>query len=122
MDAVAESWWAWLLLLVGAFGMYGFAIVRYVRAAVRAATPAPAAPAGPPASVLESKILTLQEQVTRLSAEVERLKTAQQGGSPYSQAIAMARRGVSVGEIAASCGISRGEAELIVALHRASLH
>jgi len=40
--------------------------------------------------------------------------------TPYGQAIRMAREGRAVVELASECGISRGEAELIVALYRSS--
>lgn len=42
------------------------------------------------------------------------------GGSPYNQAIELARHGLSAGEVAERCGISRSEAELIVSLYRNS--
>jgi hypothetical protein len=38
--------------------------------------------------------------------------------SPYNLAIQMARKGASANDVASGCGISRGEAELIVALYR----
>lgn len=38
--------------------------------------------------------------------------------TPYGHAIRMAREGRAVAEVAGDCGISRGEAELIVALYR----
>ncbi len=41
-------------------------------------------------------------------------------GSPYNQAIELARHGLSAGEVAERCGISRSEAELIVSLYRNS--
>lgn len=37
--------------------------------------------------------------------------------SPYQRAIQLARQGRDVDGISASCGISRGEAELIVSMH-----
>ena len=40
--------------------------------------------------------------------------------TPYGHAIGMAREGRAVAEVASDCGISRGEAELIVALYRSS--
>jgi len=38
--------------------------------------------------------------------------------TPYSRAFTLAKQGMDVGEVAASCGISRAEAELIVAMQR----
>lgn len=43
--------------------------------------------------------------------------------TPYAQAIRMAQTGADADAVAAGCGISRGEADLIVALYRTgSLH
>lgn len=68
---------------------------------------------------LSLEIGELRRQVTQLQAEIERLKSATPpAASPYNQAIQMARQGLSASEVASGCGISRGEAELIVALYR----
>jgi len=68
---------------------------------------------------MEDEVAQLREQVLRLEAEVEQLKSGPQlTGIPYSQAIQMAQQGVDASELSANCGISRGEAELIVALYR----
>nr|WP_314899470.1 DUF2802 domain-containing protein [uncultured Deefgea sp.] len=40
--------------------------------------------------------------------------------TPYAQAIRLAQKGADANELAATCGISRGEADLIVALYRSS--
>ena len=67
---------------------------------------------------LELDLAKLHEQVARLQAEIEQLRAQQIAVTPYTHAIQMAQQGLDVGEVAASCGISRGEAELIVAMHR----
>ena len=67
---------------------------------------------------LELEFTLLQERVDRLQKELEQLKAQQAAVTPYTHAIQMAQQGLNVNEVAASCGISRGEAELIVALHR----
>jgi hypothetical protein len=65
------------------------------------------------------EIAELRSQVARLQSELERLKSATPSAiSPYNQAIQMARQGLSASEVSSRCGISRGEAELIVALYR----
>lgn len=68
--------------------------------------------------LVELDLTKLHEQVARLQAEVEQLKTQQVVATPYTHAIQMAQQGLDADELAASCGISRGEAELIIALHR----
>lgn len=70
---------------------------------------------------MEEEVAQLREQVSRLEAEMEQLKSGPHPvATPYSQAIQMAQQGVDAGELSANCGISRGEAELIVALYRSS--
>jgi len=61
----------------------------------------------------------LRKQVAHLQGEVDKLQAAPTASvSPYNLAIQMARQGAGAGEVATGCGISRGEAELIVALYR----
>lgn len=61
----------------------------------------------------------LREQLTKMQAEFDQMTSAA-ASTPYSQAIQMAQQGLDANQVAASCGISRGEAELIVALYRAN--
>lgn len=76
---------------------------------------------------LESEIEHLREQILAIHQQLEDrpipppqyLHSASTPLSPYSQAIQMAKQGMNVDEVAAGCGISRGEAELIVAMHQA---
>lgn len=67
---------------------------------------------------LEMELTRLHEQVDKLQAEFDQWKTQQAVVTPYTHAIQMAQQGLDAGELSASCGISRGEAELIIALHR----
>jgi len=45
---------------------------------------------------------------------------AQPVDTPYAMAIRLAQKGADAPELAAACGISRGEADLIVAIYRSS--
>ncbi len=73
----------------------------------------------PPDDGLAREVGDLRKQVTRLQAEVDKLQaTPAASVSPYNLAIQMARQGAGAGDVARGCGISRGEAELIVALYR----
>lgn len=68
---------------------------------------------------LTREVGELRKQVARLQGEVERLQAAPAPSvSPYNLAIQMARQGSNASDVASGCGISRGEAELIVALYR----
>lgn len=79
----------------------------------------------PRLDALESEIEQLREQLLHFKEQIDQLKASPppqanvSSSSPYSQAIQLAQQGADVSEVAANCGISRGEAELIVAMHRA---
>ncbi len=84
----------------------------------------------------QTQLSALQRDVKALLARLERLEHSDvqaaansagqtSGGSaatpsatPYNQAIELARQGMPAAEVATRCGISRSEAELIVALYR----
>jgi hypothetical protein len=79
----------------------------------------------------------MRDQLFRLATEQERLasrlqelgQVEQRAGfsstvtkpeTPYSQAIRLARQGLSADMVAHDCGISRSEADLIVSLYRSA--
>ena len=71
---------------------------------------------------LETELADLRRKIAELEAGVERMErpnAAHLPQTPYSQAIQLAQGGLDADAVASSCGISRGEAELIVAMHRA---
>jgi len=68
---------------------------------------------------VRTELSQLREQVAKLQTELDQMRTVAVN-TPYSQAIHMAQQGLDANQVAASCGISRGEAELIVALYRAN--
>lgn len=69
--------------------------------------------------VVRTELSQLREQVAKLQTELDQMKSVAVS-TPYSQAIQMVQQGLDANQVAASCGISRGEAELIVALYRAN--
>lgn len=68
----------------------------------------------------QQQISALQRDLARLASRVEQAPRVESGLSPYNQAIEMIKQGLSATEVAAQCGISRSEAELIVSLYRNS--
>ncbi|HEY8519086.1 MAG TPA: DUF2802 domain-containing protein [Gammaproteobacteria bacterium] len=60
----------------------------------------------------------LSEQVAGLVREHEQLLARDAVAGPYVQAVRAARSGVTAEVLMASYGLSRGEAELVVALHQ----
>jgi hypothetical protein len=72
-------------------------------------------------SAMREELAALREQVGALRAELERLSPGpadEQQPTPYGKAIDLARHGRPAADVAADTGISRGEADLIVALYR----
>lgn len=69
---------------------------------------------------LRKEVAALKDRLGRLeSASVPaRPNQEETPSTPYSRAFTLAKQGMDVGEVAASCGISRAEAELIVAMQR----
>ncbi|WP_288842449.1 DUF2802 domain-containing protein [uncultured Deefgea sp.] len=63
----------------------------------------------------------LDDPVFPLSLHSNPLETADSlTESPYAHAIRLAQTGADAPEVAAACGISRGEADLIVAIYRSA--
>lgn len=58
----------------------------------------------------------LRAEVDRLQLEIQSIKTSRVVASPYNQGLNMAQQGFGAADVAASCGLTRGEAELLVAL------
>lgn len=69
---------------------------------------------------LKDEVTALRQQVGALRAEVDRLAGAAHPPqpTPYGKAIELARHGRAAADVASNTGISRGEADLIVALYR----
>ena len=75
---------------------------------------------------LDARIEALQCELAALDARVENLEAKpplesalDTQATTYAEAMRLAREGVSAQELAGHLGISRGEAELIIALQRA---
>jgi len=67
---------------------------------------------------LRRELASMGNDVARLSEEVRQLKSTHNVSPIYSEAMSMAERGELPAGIAARCGISLGEAELVAALAR----
>lgn len=125
MEAVVVTWRELLIVVVVVLGVYaaelmlllrwsGFSGYRsWLRLPHQRSTDAQRL------SGMSLELVELRKQVSELAAEVDRLRNSSPAAiSPYNHAIQMARQGNSAAEVCAACRISRGEAELIVALYR----
>jgi hypothetical protein len=78
-----------------------------------------ATPADTRVAALEAEVELLKQRLQALEEQPPIGLNVDQRGSTYADAQRMAREGAPALELAGSLGISRGEAELIVALQRA---
>ena len=118
MNAWFSSGWQWLTSLVLFASCLGYMVVLLRRAAQDRQA----------ARQLLERVESLEDQLVAVRRELAGIADAarppaqpvEEAETAYSQAIRLARQGLDSSAVAAGCGISRGEAELIVALYRAS--
>ncbi|MBV1777163.1 DUF2802 domain-containing protein [Burkholderiaceae bacterium DAT-1] len=73
-------------------------------------------------NALRKEVQQIKSGLTPVSIGVHHQESAKLTEEPsaYNQAIVLARQGLDPAAVAAGCGISRGEAELIIALYRST--
>ena len=69
-------------------------------------------------SGIESELQQMRGEVASLREELARMKAARRVSPQYNEAMLLAQRGMKAQAIADQCGISVGEAELVMALSR----
>ena len=122
MEALVVTWRELLVVAITVVAVYAVEVLLLLRWSGRRVSlwaRTEASSEGQALNALSLEIAEVRGQVVRLQGELDRLKSATPPAiSPYNQAIQMARQGLSASEVSSRCGISRGEAELIVALYR----
>jgi len=69
-------------------------------------------------SSVEAELERMRNEVSGLKETIGQLKAARRVSPQYNEAMALAQRGMDKQNIAEECGISIGEAELVLALSR----
>lgn len=67
---------------------------------------------------IKRRQLETERQLDQLRARQDQLELRGPEGHPYAQAIALAKRGAPPQELVATFGLSPGEAELLLRMHR----
>lgn len=65
------------------------------------------------------RIVEIEQRWKQVAARQDNLE-GRESGSPIRQAVALLKRGASIDELVATCGIAKAEAELMAAMHGAS--
>ncbi len=121
MDAIVITWRELLIAVILASLVYLLEVAVFSRrrrnkAAVESAADAATAEI----ARLRGELATLRERVDAVESRLNSAATERpEEDTPYSRAVRLAREGLTAQELASRCGISRGEAELIIALNRA---
>lgn len=124
MESFVITWRELLIAVLLATAVYLLEVLLFSRRR----KPAPPAASDPERQAGDAELARLREEVTALRRRLDALESLVNrpqpaesiaDDSPYGQAVRLARQGLAPQELAARCGISRGEAELIVALNRA---
>lgn len=110
LDTLTQGWPLTAALLVGLLALASWSALTIRRRLHRRG-------GGPEQRALK-EIAELREQLLSVQNDIKHLKRNQRAATPYGQAILMAQQGLDAREVAAVCGLSRGEAELIVALYK----
>ncbi len=105
-----------LVIALCAIGLYVLELAAFMRAARRQA--AQEKRTRERLEAQEARLADACERLESVEAALEGLRRVPQSSGQYREAVEMAERGAEAGEVADNCGISRAEADLIVALHR----
>lgn len=121
MESIVITWRELMIAVVLILGVYAAEVLLLTRSGKGFSRRGDNAARDRELQALEAEISGLYLRVDKLQDEVEQLKGGQTAAvRPYNDAVKMAGEGADVDQLAANCGISRGEAELIVAVNRLS--
>ena len=125
MNGIYISWQQILVVALLVVGVYVAELLLFIRK-TKAGAPKLVTPSPDDLARLQQDLAALRAELIQLATRVEVMAktpvktTTGDNESPYSQAIKLAQQGLDSNAVASGCGISRGEAELIVAIYRAA--
>lgn len=73
-------------------------------------------------AAIKTQLAALEVRLAKLEAAGSSAEDMEIVSTPYGKAFTLAKQGMDVAQVALSCGISRAEAELIVAMQHNRLH
>jgi len=116
LSSITLTWYQVLVIVVAAIGLYVIELVSFLRAARRQSEEAGRIQAR--LDAMTTELGSLREQVMSLGTDINAVRRAPQSSGQYREAVEMAEQGLDASAVAENCGISRAEADLIVALYR----
>ncbi len=121
MEGIVVTWRELLVVVVLVVGVYVAEVLLLMRNAGRWGGKTDSGARERELQSLELDIDRLHQRLDVLQVEFDKLKSGQESTvRPYGEAVKLAESGMDVDQLAVNCGISRGEAELIIAVNRLS--
>ena len=121
MESIVITWRELLIVVVLLLAVYIAEMLLLMRSGnglFRKRRPAEPASTETETTALREEVASLRSRLEALEHYVQQLQAENTSeSSPYNRAIQMAKQGRDIGSISERCGISRGEAELIVSMH-----
>ena len=116
LGTITLTWAQVFVVALAAIGLYVIELVLFMRAASRQAERERVT--SQRLETMETQVAALQERADALSKELDAARREPKSSGQYREAVEMAEQGLEAAAVADSCGISRAEADLIVALYR----
>jgi hypothetical protein len=116
LNTITLTWAQVLVIVLAAIGLYVIELLSFMRAARRQAQQELFARER--LDAMAAELTALRERVDALGKALEDIRRGPKTSGQYREAVEMAERGLDAEALADNCGISRAEADLIVALYR----
>ena len=116
LGTITLTWAQVFLVALAAIGLYVIELVLFMRATARQAERERVT--HQKLEELTAALGALRERADALDKDLDALRRGPKSSGQYREAVEMAEQGLDASAVAESCGISRAEADLIVALYR----
>ena len=116
LGTITLTWPQVLVVALAAIGLYVIELVLFMRATSRQAERERLT--SQRLETMATELRALQERADALAKELDAIRRGPKSSGQYREAVEMAEQGLEAAAVADSCGISRAEADLIVALYR----
>ncbi len=116
LGSLTLSWYQVLVIAAVAVGFYVLELVLFLRVTRRLSVNETAHDRR--FETMTAEIAALREENAALAADLASVRRVPQSSGQYREAVEMAEQGLDAADVAENCGISRAEADLVVALHR----
>ena len=116
LGTITLTWPQVLVVALAAIGLYVIELVLFMRATSRQAERERLT--SQRLETMATELGALQERADALAKELDAIRRGPKSSGQYREAVEMAEQGLEAAAVADSCGISRAEADLIVALYR----